>query len=156
MRQIFVYVGRSTGLRSSARNHSVNPECVGYPRGQQLDDARSVENHGDQDGQHHELHEPGDLASKEEEQGDDTHEAKEQGAEKALQVDDKTIGVDRRRLRGRSGDERYGHYPSLPWTSVRMRGRNGVSGDPQEPSAALAQGTTNDDANQAIGFRSAA
>src|ERR1700722_18431229 len=155
MRQIFVYVGRSTGLRSSARNHSVNPECVGYPRGQQLNDVRSVENHCDQDGQHHELHEPGDLASKEEEQGHDAYEAEEQRAEKALQVFDETLSVDRR-LPGRSDDDRYGHYPSLPWTSVRLRGRNGVIGDPQEPSAALVQGTTNDDANQAIGFPSAA
>jgi len=39
---------------------------------------------------------------------------------------------------------------------VRLRGRIGVNGDPQEPSATLVQGTTNDDANQAIGFRSAA
>src|ERR1700733_9241823 len=153
MRQIFVYVGRSTGLRSSARNNSVDPESVRYPLGQCLNDLRHVENHADRDSQHNELHEPGDLASEEEEQRHDTHDAEEQRAEEGLQVVDEILGADRR-LRGRGDDDRYGHYPSLPWTSARMRGRIGVSGDPQEPSAALAQRTTNDDANQAIGFPS--
>ena len=44
----------------------------------------------------------------------------------------------------------------VPFREVTQAATHGVSGDPQEPSAALAQRTTNDDANQAIGFPSAA
>ena len=62
----------------------MNPECVRYPQGQRLYDVRHVENHGDRNSQHDELHEPGDLASEEEEQRHDAYEAEEQRAEEAL------------------------------------------------------------------------
>jgi hypothetical protein len=66
----------------------VNPECVGYPRGQRLQDVRCVENDGDRDSQRNELHEAGDLASEEEEERHDADDAEKQRAKEALQVGD--------------------------------------------------------------------
>jgi hypothetical protein len=62
----------------------VDPKRICYSGSQCLDDAGGVEDHGNRDGEHDELHEPGDLASEQEEERDDADYPKEQRPEKAL------------------------------------------------------------------------
>src|ERR1700761_6926101 len=87
------------GVSSFGQGGSVDSERVRYPGGQYLDDAGGVEDHRDGDGQHQELDKTGDLASEQEEDRDDPHDAQEQGPEQPLQVGDQAVSAQSQRSR---------------------------------------------------------
>src|ERR1035438_3139702 len=88
IRQILVYVGRSTWCSPSGRGgDSVDAECVRDALRERLNNARGVEDHGDRDGEDDELHESDYFTGEQEEERDDPDDSQEQRPEKPLQAE---------------------------------------------------------------------
>src|ERR1035438_827129 len=112
IRQILVYVGRSTWCSPSGRGgDSVDAECVRDALRERLNNARGVEDHGDRDGEDDELHESDYFTGEQEEERDDPDDSQEQRPEKPLQVSHETRGAERHRV---CADERLERHRSTP------------------------------------------
>jgi hypothetical protein len=90
----------------------VDSECVRYASSERLHDTWRVENDRNGHGKYHELDEPGDLTSKEEEDRYDPDDTEEQWPEQTLKVRHQTL-----RTQGNwshRGSEMSIHKMSLP------------------------------------------